>query len=173
MRAICSERRGAGEHHLHLLLHSLVKYPTHKPQPTAARGLDCSKPALNPQRSLTLKRRKGLHSSSSLQGRQHFAGARLWVMFLETGSQNSWGVPMCLITELRLVGNQDFSASLPSSVLLTTRCPKLSVTPQQTRSPALSIRTLLNCSLLRPFVICLSWAWGNGFQPVIYRFLGA
>lgn len=64
-------------------------------------------------------------------------------MFLETGLQNRWGFLMCLITELVQVGKQDFSASLPSSVLLTTSCPKLSVTPQQIRSPALVIRTLL------------------------------
>lgn len=80
---------------------------------------------------------------ASLQGKQHSAGARLWVMFLETGLQNSWGFLMCLITELMQVGKRDFSASLPSSVLLTTSCPKLSVTPQQTRTPALFIRTLL------------------------------
>lgn len=63
-------------------------------------------------------------------------------MFLQTGLQNRWGFLMCLITELVQVGKRDFSASLPSSVLLTTSCPKLSVTPQQTRSPALLIRTL-------------------------------
>lgn len=146
MRTICSEGRGAGKHHLHLLLHPLVKYPVHKPQPTAARGLGCSKPVLNPQRSLTLKRRKSLHSSSSLQLHSKANGTLQepgFGLFLQTGLQNRWGFLMCLITELVQVGKRDFSASLPSSILLTTSCPKLSVTPQQTRSPALLIRTLL------------------------------
>lgn len=50
---------------------------------------------------------------------------------------------MCLITEPVQVGKRYFSASLPSSVLLTTSCPKPSVSPQQIRSPGFLIRTLL------------------------------
>lgn len=50
---------------------------------------------------------------------------------------------MCLITELAQAGKQDFSASLPSSVLLITSCLKPSASPQQIRNPAILTRTLL------------------------------
>lgn len=148
MRTICSEGRGAGKHHLHLLLlHPLVKYPVHKPQPTAAKrpGLQqtCSE---STEESYPEKKEKLAQLQlppASLQGKWHFAGARIWGLFLQTGLQNRWGFLMCLITELVQVGKRDFSASLPSSILLTTSCPRLSVTPQQTTSPALLIRTLL------------------------------
>lgn len=50
---------------------------------------------------------------------------------------------MCLITEPVQVGKQDFSASLPSSVLLTSSCSKLSLSPWQIRSPGFLIKALL------------------------------
>lgn len=171
MRTICSEGRGAGKHHLLLLSNTL-----YKPQPTPARGLDCSKPALNPQKSHPGKKEKLAQFQlppASLQGKRHFAGARLWVMFLETGLQNRWGFLMCLITELKQVGKRDFSASLPSSVLLTTSCPKLSVTPQQTRSAALFIRTLLQVQPAQTLFHLPLLGSGQGFAACHLQFLGA
>lgn len=151
------------------------KCPIHKPQPTAAKILDCSKPVLNPQRSFTLKRRKGLHSSSSLQLHSKASSTlqEPGFGFLEMGLQSRWGFLMCLITEVVQVGKQDFSASLPSSALLTTSCPKLSVTPQQPRSRALLIRTLLQLQPGQTLCHLSLLGWGQWFWACHFLLSGS
>lgn len=106
---------GTGERHLHLL-HPFL-YPLDANQERISTGAPAhgegNAKGFTPSAESYPKNEEARTAPrTSLEGKSRFAGAELWVVFLQTGSQSKWGFPMCLITEPAQTGFRCLPAKL-------------------------------------------------------------
>lgn len=73
--------------------------------------------------------------ATPLKGKSHFAGAELWVVFLQTSSQSRWGFLMRLITEPAQTGFRCLPARLSPADNKLSRALGESPADQESRPP--------------------------------------
>lgn len=162
---------GTGERHLHLLhpfLYPLDPNQEHLSTGAPAHGEGNAKGFIPSAESYPKNEESRTAPATSLEGKSRFAGAELWVVFLQTGSQSKWGIPMCLITEPTQTGFRCLPAKLSPADNKVPRALGEAPAHQESSPGQFSTR-----SLVIPFVICLFWDWSTTFQPVVHRLLGA